>query len=286
MPGCCSRPSSSTREAARQRRAPVRPRRRRSEGRRQAGRPREARRAGGRGARRRQDGGAAPRGESAAVRGELPSDVVAAAEFDADAESRVAPYDDVPDGWLGLDIGPETRERFAEVLAPPGRCSGTARWACSSGRGSRRARRRSQRRSRASTGTRWSGRRLGARDLRARPRERGLVGLDGGRRLAGAARGQGASRRRRQSRKERLMLIAGNWKMFKGAGTRRARSAHRPAGVLRRRGRRRLSAVRLARRVQGLGSERRSPFRPERPLGGWRGRSPESLPADARVSSP
>jgi phosphoglycerate kinase len=47
----------------------------------------------------------------------LPSDVVAAAEFDADAESRIAPYDDVPDGWLGLDIGPETRERFAEVLA-------------------------------------------------------------------------------------------------------------------------------------------------------------------------
>ncbi len=41
---------------------------------------------------------------------ELPSDVVAAAAFEADAESRVAPYDDLPDGWLGLDIGPETRE--------------------------------------------------------------------------------------------------------------------------------------------------------------------------------
>jgi phosphoglycerate kinase len=44
---------------------------------------------------------------------ELPSDVVAAAAFDADAESRIAPYDAVPAGWLGLDIGPETRERFA-----------------------------------------------------------------------------------------------------------------------------------------------------------------------------
>ena len=43
---------------------------------------------------------------------ELPSDVVAAAAFDADAESRVAPYDDLPDGWLGLDIGPETRAAF------------------------------------------------------------------------------------------------------------------------------------------------------------------------------
>lgn len=49
---------------------------------------------------------------------ELPSDVVAAAAFEPDAESRVTPYDDLPEGWLGLDIGPETRERFAaEILA-------------------------------------------------------------------------------------------------------------------------------------------------------------------------
>ena len=47
---------------------------------------------------------------------ELPTDVVAAAAFDADAESRVTPYDDVPDGWLGLDIGPETREAFGERI--------------------------------------------------------------------------------------------------------------------------------------------------------------------------
>jgi len=47
---------------------------------------------------------------------ELPSDVVAAAAFEADAESRVTPYDALPEGWLGLDIGPETRERFGEVI--------------------------------------------------------------------------------------------------------------------------------------------------------------------------
>ena len=47
---------------------------------------------------------------------ELPSDVVAAASFDADAESRVSPYDDLPDGWLGLDIGPDSRARFGEVI--------------------------------------------------------------------------------------------------------------------------------------------------------------------------
>src|ERR1700758_4082869 len=38
---------------------------------------------------------------------ELPGDVVGAAEFAADAESRVVQYDGLPDGWLGLDIGPE-----------------------------------------------------------------------------------------------------------------------------------------------------------------------------------
>jgi len=47
----------------------------------------------------------------------LPSDVVAASAFEADSESRVCPYDDLPDGWLGLDIGPETRERFARELS-------------------------------------------------------------------------------------------------------------------------------------------------------------------------
>jgi phosphoglycerate kinase len=47
---------------------------------------------------------------------ELPTDVVAAASFDADADSRVTPYDDLPAGWLGLDIGPDTRERFGELI--------------------------------------------------------------------------------------------------------------------------------------------------------------------------
>jgi phosphoglycerate kinase len=46
----------------------------------------------------------------------LPTDVVAASEFAEDAEAQVTPYDDVPDGWLGLDIGPETRETFARHI--------------------------------------------------------------------------------------------------------------------------------------------------------------------------
>ena len=46
----------------------------------------------------------------------LPEDVVAAAAFEEDADTRVTPYDELPDGWLGLDIGPATRERFAEEI--------------------------------------------------------------------------------------------------------------------------------------------------------------------------
>jgi phosphoglycerate kinase len=46
----------------------------------------------------------------------LPADVVAATAFEEDAESRVTPYDDLPHGWIGLDIGPATRERFAQEL--------------------------------------------------------------------------------------------------------------------------------------------------------------------------
>jgi phosphoglycerate kinase len=46
----------------------------------------------------------------------LPTDVVAAAAFEPDAETKIVGFDELPDGWLGLDIGPETRERFAREL--------------------------------------------------------------------------------------------------------------------------------------------------------------------------
>jgi phosphoglycerate kinase len=48
---------------------------------------------------------------------ELPRDVVAAEAFAEDAEAKIVPADSVPDGWLGLDIGPETRAHFAERIA-------------------------------------------------------------------------------------------------------------------------------------------------------------------------
>ncbi|MEO5931498.1 MAG: phosphoglycerate kinase [Candidatus Kapaibacterium sp.] len=43
----------------------------------------------------------------------LPTDVVLADKFAADAETRVASVDEIPVGWMGLDIGPRTREDFA-----------------------------------------------------------------------------------------------------------------------------------------------------------------------------
>jgi len=47
---------------------------------------------------------------------ELPNDVVAAAAFEPDAEAKVVSVEEVPEGWLGLDIGPETRERFSRRI--------------------------------------------------------------------------------------------------------------------------------------------------------------------------
>jgi phosphoglycerate kinase len=46
----------------------------------------------------------------------LPLDVVAAEAFEPDAESRVTPFEAVPTGWLGLDIGPATRRRFDNLI--------------------------------------------------------------------------------------------------------------------------------------------------------------------------
>ena len=43
----------------------------------------------------------------------LPTDHVAAAAFAADAETRTLPVREIPEGWMGLDVGPQTRADFA-----------------------------------------------------------------------------------------------------------------------------------------------------------------------------
>ncbi|AZG44303.1 phosphoglycerate kinase [Gordonia insulae] len=47
----------------------------------------------------------------------LPVDVVVADKFAADAEAKTVPVEEIPDGWMGLDIGPESVKRFAAVLS-------------------------------------------------------------------------------------------------------------------------------------------------------------------------
>ncbi|MCG3211394.1 MAG: Phosphoglycerate kinase [Anaerolineae bacterium] len=47
----------------------------------------------------------------------LPVDCVIAPEFKADADSKVVPVDEVPEGWMILDIGPATVAHFANRLA-------------------------------------------------------------------------------------------------------------------------------------------------------------------------
>jgi phosphoglycerate kinase len=47
----------------------------------------------------------------------LPSDVVVADKFAADARTQTVAATEIPDGWLGLDIGPASVAEFADVLA-------------------------------------------------------------------------------------------------------------------------------------------------------------------------
>ena len=46
----------------------------------------------------------------------LPEDSVIADKFDANANTAVAPSDAIPDGWMGLDIGPKAAGIFTEVI--------------------------------------------------------------------------------------------------------------------------------------------------------------------------
>jgi phosphoglycerate kinase len=50
----------------------------------------------------------------------LPSDLVAGREFSADTEVRELDGVDVPDGWMGLDIGGASARRYAERIADAG----------------------------------------------------------------------------------------------------------------------------------------------------------------------
>ncbi|MEO1185395.1 MAG: phosphoglycerate kinase [Cyanobacteria bacterium J06636_27] len=46
----------------------------------------------------------------------LPTDVVVADNFAADANSQTVSIENIPDGWMGLDVGPDSVKKFQEAL--------------------------------------------------------------------------------------------------------------------------------------------------------------------------
>lgn len=54
----------------------------------------------------------------------IATDVVAADDFSENANTQIIPADEIPDGWQGLDAGPESIAKFVEVIEN----SGTILW--------------------------------------------------------------------------------------------------------------------------------------------------------------
>ena len=46
----------------------------------------------------------------------MPVDAVVANEFSKDAETQVVDIQNIPEDWMGLDIGPKTAEKYAEII--------------------------------------------------------------------------------------------------------------------------------------------------------------------------
>ncbi len=46
----------------------------------------------------------------------LPTDTLVADEFNPEANTRISPTNDIPDGWMGLDIGPATTEKYMKII--------------------------------------------------------------------------------------------------------------------------------------------------------------------------
>jgi phosphoglycerate kinase len=59
-------------------------------------------------------------GDEEGSRLRLPVDLVAGREFSADTERRDIDGVDVPEGWMGLDVGPKTAQAYAQVVSGAG----------------------------------------------------------------------------------------------------------------------------------------------------------------------
>lgn len=58
--------------------------------------------------------------EAKGVKFLIPVDNRIGKEYKPDTESKICPSDEIPDGWMGLDIGPKTEKLFAEALKGAG----------------------------------------------------------------------------------------------------------------------------------------------------------------------
>jgi len=50
----------------------------------------------------------------------IPSDTIVASKFSNDADTMIVDCEDIPENWMGLDIGPKTIERFSALLKQAG----------------------------------------------------------------------------------------------------------------------------------------------------------------------
>ena len=50
----------------------------------------------------------------------IPVDNKVGKEYDENTESQIVSSDEIPDGWMGLDIGPETQKLFADAIKGAG----------------------------------------------------------------------------------------------------------------------------------------------------------------------
>ena len=50
----------------------------------------------------------------------IPVDNIVGKEYKADTEDMIVNSDEIPDGWMGLDIGPETQKLFADAVKDAG----------------------------------------------------------------------------------------------------------------------------------------------------------------------
>ncbi len=151
----------------------------------------------------------------------LPVDLVIGNRFTADAERRELDGMEVPDGWMGLDIGPRTVADYADVIA----AAGTVFWNGPMGAfelepfaAGTRAIAEAVATAPGVHGGRRRRLRCGAGQLR--PRRRGRLALDRRRRFARADGGQAAARGGGPERCR--ALSAGRWSRRTGRCTRRS----------------------------------------------------------------